>query len=126
MTFRYSIYIEAPVEDVFGFFRDPGNWAELASEGSPNIYDIHLTEGGVGTSYRWAARLAFLKLDGANRFTTFIPNHLIRDQSSRSFEGTWTYRFEPEGVGTRFTIENEQTSFWRLPPLRQLMEYLAG
>lgn len=126
MTFKYSILIEAPVEQVFGFFRDPGNWYELAGKGSPALYDIQLSDAGVGTSYRWAARLAFFKLEGANRFTRFIPNDLIRDESSCSIEGTWTYRFEPEGTGTRVTIENEQTSFWRVPPLRQLMEYLAG
>ncbi len=124
MTFRRSIYIDAPVERVFDFFKDPGNWREFESPAV--ITDVVLTPEGTGTRYRWEARLAGLRIAGLNTFTEVVPNTRITDESSRSFEGTWTYSFEREGTGTRVTMENRQTSFWRIPPLSQLMDFLAG
>lgn len=124
MTFKSSIHINAPVEEVFDFFRDPRNWRELG-EGPASIGDVTLTDEGVGTSYRWAASFGPIRLEGANVFTEFVPHQRIVDQSSRSFEGVWTYSFAAEDGGTRVTMENRQVSFWRIPPLCWLMDALA-
>jgi len=59
-------------------------------------------------------------------FTEFVPNQRITDTSSSSLEGTWTYLFEPEGSGTKLTVENRGRSFWRIPPLERLLDWLAA
>ncbi len=119
-----SVHIDAPVERVFGVFRNPANWQELTSG---ILYeDVELTEDGLGTSYRWVATLAGIRISGAGEFIEFIPDERIVDRSSRSFEGTWTYTFEPEGTGMKLTIESRPRSLWRVPPFRWLLAWSAA
>ena len=125
MTLKQSAHIEAPVEKVFDFFKDPANWQELTS-GDITFKDVVLTREGVGTHYTWVARMGRLHLEGFNVFTEFVPTRRITDRSSRAFEGTWTYTFEPEGTGTRLTLENHSRSIWGLPPLSWLVDRSAA
>ena len=125
MAYEQSLHIDAPVTKVFDFFRDPSNWAGLEPEGV-EFKDIRLTEEGLGTHYSWAAKIAGLSIEGFNVFTEFVPNRLITDRSSSSLEGTWTYSFEPDGSGTKLTVENHVSAFWRLPPLERLLDWVAA
>ena len=125
MAYRISMHIEAPEEDVFAFFKDPGNWRSLEPEGV-EFKEIRLTREGLGTHYRWAAKVAGLSIEGFDVFTEFIPNQRITDRSSSSLEGTWTYLFEPHGSGTKLTVENRAGSFWRIPPLEKLRDWVAA
>ena len=125
MAYRHSIHVEAPVEKVFGFFRDPGNWGSIQPEGV-EFKDVRLTREGLGTHYRWAAKMAGFSLEGFDVFTEFIPNQRITDRSSSSLEGTWTYVFEPDGTGTKLTVENRVRSFWRIPPLEWLLDWVTA
>lgn len=125
MTYRQSMHIDAPVAAVFGFFKDPRNWADLAVEGV-RFDDIRVTPDGLGTSYDWTARIAGLSFTGTDVFTEFVPNQMITDRSSSSLEGTWTYSLEPEGTGTKLTVENRVRSVWRLPVLEQLLDRMTG
>ena len=125
MTYSYSIHIEAPVTTVFAFFRDPSNWMALEPDGV-RFEDVRLTEEGLGTHYSWSARIAGLSLEGFDVFTEFIPNERITDTSSSAMEGTWTFQFEPEGAGTKLTVQNQSRSFWKLPPLGWCMDWAAG
>lgn len=59
-------------------------------------------------------------------FTGFEPNRRIIDRSSSSLDGTWTYSFEPDGSGTKLTVENHVRSNWRLPPLERLLDWAAA
>jgi carbon monoxide dehydrogenase subunit G len=125
MTYEQSFHVDAPVTKVFDFFRDPHNWAALGPEGV-QFKDVRLTEEGLGTHYSWAAKIAGVTIEGFNVFTEFVPDRHITDRSSSSLEGTWTYSFEPEGSGTRLTVENRVRSFWRLPPLERLLDRVAA
>ncbi len=125
MTYEQSFHVDAPVTKVFDFFRDPSNWAELEPEGV-QFKDVRLTEEGLGTHYSWAAKIAGVSIEGFNVFTEFVPDRHITDWSSSSLEGTWTYSFEPEGSGTKLTVENRGRSFWRLPPLERLLDRVAA
>ena len=110
-----SVHIEATVDDVFDYFKDPAHWQELAPE---IVYsDVVLTDDGVATTYRWATKVAGIRVTGTGTFVDVAPHERIVDRSSRSFEGTWTYSFEPEGTGTRLTLSSERRSLWRFPPL---------
>ena len=125
MAYRLSIHIEAPVEKVFGLFRDPGSWRSIAPEGI-EFKDVRLTQEGLGTHYSWVAKIAGFSLEGFDVFTEFIPNQRITDRSSSSLEGTWTYLFEPDGSGTMLTVENRVRSFWRIQPLARLLDRVAA
>jgi hypothetical protein len=124
-TMKRSIHIEAPVEKVFDFFKDPRN----VPEGIPEPYevkDVKLTEEGVGTYYRWVVRIAGLPVEGFDVYTEFIPNQRITDRSSLSMTRDFITSFEPEGSGMLLTIETHHRSFWRIPPLRELVDLVQS
>jgi uncharacterized membrane protein len=122
---KRSIHIEAPVEKVFDFFKDPRNVPEGFAEAFA-IKDVKLTEEGVGTYYSWASKTPGLRFEGFDVYTEFIPNQRITDRSSSGLPGDSTVSFEPEGSGMRLTMETHHRSFWRIPPLRELVEWGQG
>ena len=117
---KRSIHIEAPVEKVFDFFKDPRNMAEGAA--GPEVKDFKMTDEGVGTYYSWVFRIAGLPIEGFDVYTEFIPNQRIRDRSSSSMTRDFIFSFEPEGSGMKLTVETGHASFWRFPPFRQLVD----
>jgi hypothetical protein len=125
VVYRDSLHIEAPVAKVFSFFRDPGNFAQAAPE-QIEFTDVVLTDEGVGTRYSWSTTIAGIPFRGTNTYTDFAPDRLITDRSSSALEGTWTYTFEPEGSGTRLSVENRARWIWNVPPLRQLLDRAAA
>ena len=126
MTVRYELQIEAPVEKVFDFFKDPANWPKAAPDERVGQTLVHVTQEGLGTFYVWSARMAGLRLEGFGVFTEFVQNERIVDTQSWAFEGSWTYTFEREGSGTRLTLERHPRSFWRLPLFDRLWYRLEG
>ncbi len=118
---KRSIHIEAPVEKVFDFVRDPKNVPKGMTM-PYKIKDIKLTDGGVGSYYSWEFHIAGLPIEGFEVYTEFIPNQRITERSSQSIFGTFTSTFEPEGSGMKLTMETRHGSFWRFPPFRQLVD----
>ncbi len=120
-----SIHIEAPVETVFGFFfdsfKDPAKLADLAP-GDTQYDDVKVTKEGVGTYMSWHAKIAGLPMRGFDVVTDVVPNKHISQRSSNAMVGTWDYDFEPEGSGTKLTLEHHWGSFWGIPPLSNLMD----
>ncbi len=117
---KRSIHIEAPVEKVFDFIKDPRYEQDIFA--MPFAYkDVKLTKEGVGSSYGWASKTPVLRWEGFDVYTEFVPNQRITDRSSSSFVGDITYSFEPEGSGMKLTIEGHSRSFWRIPPLKELV-----
>ena len=122
---KRSIHIEAPVEKVFDFCKDPRYTQELTLAPFA-IKDVRMTEEGVGTYYSWASKTPVLRFEGFDVYTEFIPNQRITDRSSSGLPGDWTFSFEPEGSGMRLTAEVHHRSFWGIPPLRELVEGVQG
>jgi uncharacterized protein YndB with AHSA1/START domain len=119
-TMKRSIHIEAPVEKVFDFIKDPRNVAEGLM--APEVKDVKMTDEGVGSYYSWVFRIAGLPIEGFDVYTEFIPNQRITDRSSFSITRDFIFSFEPEGSGMKLTIETGHGSFWRFPPFRQLVD----
>ncbi len=121
MSNKRSIHIEAPVEKVFGFFKDPRSWEELPNSG--RVEDVTVTEEGRGTFYRMILPIPGIRIGSFDVYTEFVPNQRITDRSSWAPFETMTWSFEPEGSGTKLTWEGHPGSFWRLPLLRELAEW---
>lgn len=117
---KRSIHIEAPVETVFEFVKDPANH-NLDPFGT-QVDDVKVTKEGVGTYYSWHGKIAGLTGRGFDVLTEVVPNKHITDRCSSTWAGTWDYDLEPEGSGTKLTTEHHPESFWRIPPLRKLMD----
>ena len=122
-------HIEAPVETVFEFFKDPRLSADLAVGGvSEDVLEMKVTDEGTGTYYGWRARLGGLRMpvEGFEVLTDVVPNKHITEKSSSAMVGTWDYDFEPEGTGTKVTMEHHSRSLWGLPPLRTLTDLVQS
>ena len=122
---KRSIHIEAPMEKVFDFVKDPRNVPEGLTMPF-EVKDVKLTEEGVGTYYSWASKTPGLRFEGFGVYTEFIPNQRITDRSSWSIFGDFITSFEPEGSGMKLTMETRHRSFWRIPPLRELVEWVQS
>lgn len=122
---KRSIHIEAPVEKVFDFFKDPRNMQKAAA--MPFAFkDVKQTENGVGTYYSWVTKTPGLRIEGFDVYTEVIPNQRITDKCSSSLLGDWTFLFEPEGTGMQLTLEGHHRSLWRMPPFKELVEWVQG
>lgn len=118
MVAKKSFYVDAPVETVFDFIKDPNHQREVALY---DLHDVKVTKEGVGTHFTWSFKVAGLRLEGFEVFTEVVPDKHIAERSSVSMAGRWEYDFEPEGTGTRLTVTLQPQSFWRFPPLDRLV-----
>ena len=121
MSATSSIYIEAPVQRVFDFVKDPRKaWA---ASNAGDLVDVTMTEQGLGSYYSWVWNLpGGLRWEGFQVYTEFVPNQRITDRSSKPFIGTWTTTFASEGSGTRLTAERHPGSSRLLRPLDRLTD----
>lgn len=118
MVAKQSFYIDAPVETVFDYFKDPNQQRDAVLF---DLQDVKVTKDGVGTHYTWGFKVAGVRFEGLEVLTEVVPNKHITERSSMALAGLWEYDFEPEGTGTRLTMTVHPQSFWRLPPLDRLM-----
>ena len=127
MSATQSIYIEAPVEKVFDWFKNPRNWLTLNPNAHEEITDMHLTPEGLGTFHVWVMKpLPGVRFECFGVFTEFVPNKRIVDKWSMALEGTETYTFDAERSGTRVTLQHQRRSFWRLRLLDKLVDQAEG
>ncbi len=93
-----TMHIEAPVEKVFPFFKDPMALADITLVDT-EYFDVKETRQGTGTFYSWRTKLAGIPMEGFDVYTDVVPNKHITDKSSSALVGTWDFDFEPEGQG---------------------------
>lgn len=122
---KQSIYIEAPVETVFDHFMDPRKDIDLVPIDT-EILEVKTTEEGTGTYTSYRSKVAGIPFEMFDVVTDVVPNRRITSKSSSATVGTWQYTFEPEGAGTRLTMEHQSRSFWRLPLLRNVADMVAS
>ncbi len=121
---RGSYHIEAPVDSVFGFFVDPRKGEELFP--GTTITELKMTKEGTGTYTSYHSTTFGIPFDAFSVYTDFVPNEHITEKSSSALVGTWDYSFEPEGTGTKVTMEHHSRSFWGIPPLSTLGDVLTA
>ena len=119
-----TYHIEAPVETVFDFFVDPRKLADLLPPAG--IRELKVTEEGIGTYTGYRTKIAGVPFESFSVYTDVVPNKHISEKSSSAMVGTWDFNFEPEGTGTKVTMEHHSRSFWNMPPLRNLGDLVAA
>jgi uncharacterized protein YndB with AHSA1/START domain len=126
MAAKQTLYIDAPVETVFPYFKDPRKLSDIAGPMDTEYLEIKTTRQGTGTFTSWRVRFVGIPFEGFDVYTDVVPNEHITEKSSNAMVGTWDYTFAPEGRGTRLTLEHHPRSFWGLPPLSYLMDIASA
>jgi ligand-binding SRPBCC domain-containing protein len=102
-----SITINAPVEKVFNYVRDPNNQQEIW----PSVVEVEdvkwLPNGGY--SHRFVYKMAGVRFEGTGEQIEYIPNQRFVVKVAGGPEATLDWRFQPEDGGTKLTVEAEYT-----------------
>ena len=123
-TLRREQWVARPVEEVFAFFSDARNLAEL----TPPWLRLRILTPGVplaeGTRIRYRIGLHGLPVGWTTEIRRWDPPHRFTDVQLRGPYRLWhhTHRFEASGGGTRMT----DIVRYRLPfgPLGRLIQAL--
>lgn len=118
LDFHWTLPLDAPVEEVFSFLRDPETMFLTLGTGDPDVevHDVETTPEGVGSSGRVVFPLPALGRFGVrgsvvSEIREIVPNRRIVLRSKPAmgrlvdFEGTWAWTLEPRDGGTKLTVD---------------------
>jgi len=105
-----SIYIEAPVEEVFGYVADYRHSKEYLV-GFTRFEPVSSHVYGLGAKVYVAGRIRGIPVFTYLEITEFVPNRRIVSRSFPSIVGNPVWSFEPKGTGTVVTFSSD----FRLP-----------
>lgn len=105
-----SVTIDAPVEHVFDYIKDPAKaWVSMGTK----IHDIKGTPEGVGTTFEWEDRMFGFHVSGTNEIAEFVPNQRVAITSSKGF--VFSFDLKPATEGTTLTVGvDDDPSNWAL------------
>lgn len=96
-----SVTVDAPVERVFAYLRDPMSNLEWL----PGMMEVTKVSGeGVGARFRWVYRMAGIALEGESTALEFVPNERFVTESKSGILSTWNWDFAPDGGGTKIDL----------------------
>ncbi len=118
-----SIHIDAPVETVFDYVKDPAHFYDaMPDRMRAKLRAVNVTPEGVGTTYEWVAgHLAGFELVGVITRQEYVVNERIVDSSSTG--PVWTWTLEPDGDGTRLTLAFEYST--KIPLMDKVVDAIA-
>lgn len=121
---KKSVHVDAPVEKVFDYVKDPAHFyaAMPAGKHEKNVLgNVKVAPEGVGTTYEWTAREFGIKVSGVMTREEYVVNERIVDRSSTG--PIWTWTFEPDGAGTTQTLAYEYST--RIPLVDKVVDKIA-
>ena len=119
-SWKDSILIHAPPEDVFAYVDDP---RELPTW-LPSMIEVRNVIGtGLGQQYEYTYKMGGLQLRGTNIVIEYVPNERGLHQVIGMISALWDYSVEPHPEGTLLNIEVEYSI--PIPVLGRLAERLA-
>jgi len=125
-----SIYIEAPVEKVFDYYKDPAHWEEIAPAWLHTEYTNITRKPQVkGTTFDTYGKVPGLPpMRGSAEFVDAEPNRrlVLRGDTGFGMETT-TFLFEPAGSGMVLTVldEREKLAAERVPLVGRIAEWVV-
>ena len=106
MLHSRSTHIDAPVEKVFDYVKDPHHFFEAFPERDRShtaLTDVNLTPEGVGSTFRMMGRVFLLfHMEWVLTREEYVPDTRIVDRANTG--GVFEYDFEPDGTGTLLTV----------------------
>jgi len=119
---KKSVHVDAPVEKVFDYVKDPAHFYDAMLAGKHEkvvLGDVKVAPEGLGTTYEWTAREFGVKvLSGVMTREEYVVNERIVDRSSTG--PVWTWTLEPDGAGTTLTLACEHSS--KIPLVGQALD----
>ncbi len=98
-----TITINAPVEKVFAFMEDPANLPAIW----PSMVEVKniKPEPAGGYNYDWIYKMGGMHIEGSSKTAEYEQNKRLVDKSSKGIESEFTWIYQPEGGGTKLTVE---------------------
>ena len=103
-TFHTSGRIKNSPEAVISYVADPRN-RPLFFPSLKSISDIQGDPTAEGTSWKWTFATLGMEFQGKGHCVKHVPGKLYSFKTEGGIESTITYRAEPEGDGTRLSIQ---------------------
>ena len=104
-TIKKSININAPVEKVFEYAKNP----EILPEIWPSLVEVKnikkLPNGG--HSWDWVYKMAGMRFTGTSEDIEVVPNERTVSHTTGGIESTITWEYQPVDDGTKFTFTTE-------------------
>jgi uncharacterized protein YndB with AHSA1/START domain len=120
---KRSMHIDAPVERVFDYVKEPRHFLEAFPEQDRRhmaLAEVNLApEAGVGSTYRLMGRmLLFFHMEWTLTREEYVPNERFVDHANLG--GVWTLTFEPDETGTTLSVAFGWSS--KVPFVADLMD----
>ncbi|HEU5083159.1 MAG TPA: SRPBCC family protein [Acidimicrobiales bacterium] len=107
-----TIYIDAPVEQVFDFYKDVENWPTVAPAWLKwSVKDVKRTPELTGTTFAYEAKMAgAINMQGDIEIVEAVPNERIvmRDTGPAGGPQTETFLFDSVNSGMTLTVVDER------------------
>jgi carbon monoxide dehydrogenase subunit G len=103
---QVTAHIKNKPDAVLGFIADVRNRTRYVPS-LKSLTDVQGGPVGAGTSWKWRFAILGMEFDGTARAVKYEPGKLYSFQTEGGLTSTWTYRVEPDGGGTKLTIEVE-------------------
>lgn len=105
-TIERSFFVKASPEQVFAFLADHANDTQWL----PGMVDSR-NFAGKGTDYQWewTFKMVGISFNGTGRVTEHMPPQRHVVETRGGVTSTWAWTLEPEGDGTRVSLQMEYT-----------------
>jgi hypothetical protein len=117
-----STHINAPVEKVFDYVKDPHHFFEAFDEEWRRhmaLVEVNTTPEGVGSTARMMGRMfLFFHMEWVLTREEYVPNERIVDHANSG--GVWSFTFKPDETGTTLTGSFGWSS--KVPLVGELMD----
>ncbi len=100
-----EVWVEAPVEKIFGYIRESSNWPEFWPS-LMEMKDIQLLPNG-GHSGRWVYKMLGMRFEGTGECTQIVPHRFLVVETKGDIRSTiaWTFRSWENKTRVTLTIE---------------------
>jgi uncharacterized membrane protein len=101
-----DLRIKAPVDKIFNFLADPRNLPEIW----PNIVEVNnlkKSKGNDSYTFDWTYKMSGTRFEAKAETAEFVQNQRLVFQSTKGFDCTLNWKFQPEMNETRLLLEFE-------------------
>lgn len=99
-----STTVAAPVDKVFEIVDDPANFPRYV----PNVQevaDVRRSDGRIGDSFRVIYKVLGITFDEKFTVSDYERPNRVKSSFSGGMTGTFAWTFEPQGAGSKVTID---------------------